>query len=373
MSVSKGKCYLKRKRFLNEVSQEILTTLQRIYFLRNEIISDSTIKEQAQNYAQKIEAVCLTPKYKMSNDEYHNVLVLKTQELCDVLKRNMLPNTSSPIPISASQQQQSIQQNPQESGIDSSYFNDESKDKIINNRNNKDQMLIVQDTTYDAQIPSEMLPHSQQFPVSIQSQATMKKTKSRKSNLRSSSSSKLTLNQKSSLPFMVQYNPKELENAFTRPNNGSNNDQKQYCNNSVENDATNKFQLSSSIQDLNIYDEVPLNIGENAELQKISSIESGQDRASNQNGNIFLQAQVQSQIQPNEAIKATPLKYDFERGNNDATTIFSVSTKSADLFPITEGNFNNAEAFGLPDEGFFENNYLKDGLDFGDPMSFSFM
>ena len=28
----------------------------------------------------------------MSNDEYHNVLIMKTQELCEVLRRNMLAN-----------------------------------------------------------------------------------------------------------------------------------------------------------------------------------------------------------------------------------------------------------------------------------------
>ncbi|OHT16913.1 hypothetical protein TRFO_12782 [Tritrichomonas foetus] len=97
MSGAKGKCYLKRKRFLNEVSQEIFATLQQIYYLRNEAVSESVMKKQATKYAQTVEAACLTPKYKMSNDEYHNVLHVKTHELCEVLKRNMIPSNSSPL------------------------------------------------------------------------------------------------------------------------------------------------------------------------------------------------------------------------------------------------------------------------------------
>lgn len=367
MSVSKGKCYLKRKRFLNEVSQEILTTLQRICFMRNEIVSDSALKEQAQNYAQKIEAVCLTPKYKMSNDEYHNVLVLKTQELCDVLKRTMLPNQSSPIPISANQQQQSIQLNPQESGIDLGSFNEDSKDKVINNNNNTDQMLLAQDTLYDAQLPSEVPSHPQQLPAPIQSQATLKKTRTRKNNLRPSASAKLNLNQGSLPSLMAQYQPEKHDSAFGRKNIDL-----KHSRSNIENDVTNKYQLNCNNynQDLNMYDEAASNMGDFVEIQKNCSTEGG---ASNQGGNAFLQSQSQNQLLVSDVNKAPPLRYDFEQGSNDSTTIFSIATKDADLFPVTEGNFNNADAFSLPDESFFDNGYLKDGLDFSDQMSFNFM
>lgn len=96
MYVSKGKCYLKRKRFLNEISREIVDTLKQIYCLRNQNLSETEIKDKAKKYALTIEAACLTPKYKMSNDEYHRVLITKTRELCDVLSRTMIPSNFPP-------------------------------------------------------------------------------------------------------------------------------------------------------------------------------------------------------------------------------------------------------------------------------------
>lgn len=369
MSVSKGKCYLKRKRFLNEVSQEILTTLQRIYYIRNEIVSDSQIKEQAQNYAQKIEAVCLTPKYKMSNDEYHNILILKTQELCDVLKRNMLPSQTSRIPINAKQQQQPIKQTPQHNNADVASINDDNNYNTMKN-DLKEKVSYNSESLFDMHQPSEMLIN-QQLPMSVPSQTVQKKNKIRKSNGKSGSASKASLNQRLSLSTIAQCKSEVTIAISARQNNNTSNNSMQlsYYGN-IGNNGSSKPQLNCNkcIQDF-----ASSNMDEFVDLQNNCVSESDVSCANYQNNNNLSQPQVQSNALPNVIEKNPFMRYTFDEAINEPTTVFSIASKETDLFPVIESNCAKADPFGLPDESFFDSSCIKEGLEFGDSLSFSLM
>ena len=107
--------YIRRKKYLNESSDKIKATLDRISCSTQESINENQNKRLATEYAQTIEAACWFPHSTLSSDSYRSLMQSKTKELCQALwnlhlsKQNQ---TERPLPNKNQSSPQQVISNP---------------------------------------------------------------------------------------------------------------------------------------------------------------------------------------------------------------------------------------------------------------------
>jgi hypothetical protein len=82
--------YIRRKQHLTDSAKQIRATLE---FIRRVRGDDSTedLQKQAVTHAESIEAVCWSPRARLSAGGYGQLMTSKTQELCTVMLQRSLP------------------------------------------------------------------------------------------------------------------------------------------------------------------------------------------------------------------------------------------------------------------------------------------
>lgn len=83
--------YIRRKKCLNESINIIEKTLLCLSSIRKDKIDKSELTKLAKAHANEVEAACWTPRMKMSDDDYQNLMNSKTKELCLVLIKKLMP------------------------------------------------------------------------------------------------------------------------------------------------------------------------------------------------------------------------------------------------------------------------------------------
>ena len=77
--------YIRRKKALNESIKLIQNTLLKISLLSQQKMSDREVLSQAASFANSIEAQCWSPRLQMSDEEYRNIIMNKTEQICTTL------------------------------------------------------------------------------------------------------------------------------------------------------------------------------------------------------------------------------------------------------------------------------------------------
>ena len=79
------KTYIRRKRCLNQSIEQIKDTM--IYIMKNTgyRMTESQLLEFAKARAKEIEAACWSPRLKISDKEYSQIVLKKTYQLCNIL------------------------------------------------------------------------------------------------------------------------------------------------------------------------------------------------------------------------------------------------------------------------------------------------
>lgn len=77
--------YIRRKKALNESIKLIQNTLSKISMLSSNKISEREILSNAASFANSIEAQCWSPRLQMTDDEYRQVIMNKTEQICTTL------------------------------------------------------------------------------------------------------------------------------------------------------------------------------------------------------------------------------------------------------------------------------------------------
>lgn len=80
------KRYIRRKRALKECIKLLLETLREINPNGNSITGSDTIQESAEEIASYIEASCWSPRLNMSDGEYMQLIMKKTEKTINILK-----------------------------------------------------------------------------------------------------------------------------------------------------------------------------------------------------------------------------------------------------------------------------------------------
>ncbi|EAY14160.1 hypothetical protein TVAG_372930 [Trichomonas vaginalis G3] len=89
--------YIRRKRCLNESINIIEKTLLCLSSIRKDKIDKSELTKFAKAHANEVEAACWTPRMKMSDEDYQNLMTTKTKELCLVLIKKLMPTIDIPL------------------------------------------------------------------------------------------------------------------------------------------------------------------------------------------------------------------------------------------------------------------------------------
>ena len=79
------KCYIRRKRCLNENAKLIQSTMRAISIAKGKQMSENELIEYSTRRAREIEASCWSPRLKISDKDYQDIARLKTQQLCQAL------------------------------------------------------------------------------------------------------------------------------------------------------------------------------------------------------------------------------------------------------------------------------------------------
>jgi hypothetical protein len=97
MSVTSTKRnYIRRKKFLDKITSQIVTTLEFIAVAIGEFPDSSQIHKVAFAHAQGVEAACWSPRPRPTAEAYEKLISAKTAELCQALTRQALPRFIRP-------------------------------------------------------------------------------------------------------------------------------------------------------------------------------------------------------------------------------------------------------------------------------------
>jgi hypothetical protein len=83
--------YIRRKKFLMDCCSQLKATLDFVRVARGDKDPGDSAKE-ALAHAQAIEAVCWSPRARLSAENYCQLMASKTQELCSAILRKSLPS-----------------------------------------------------------------------------------------------------------------------------------------------------------------------------------------------------------------------------------------------------------------------------------------
>jgi hypothetical protein len=83
--------YIRRKKYLDETTNQIKTTLEFIAIVGGETPNSSEIQKAALLHAQGIEAACWSPRPRPTAEAYQQLISVKTAELCRVLTKQAIP------------------------------------------------------------------------------------------------------------------------------------------------------------------------------------------------------------------------------------------------------------------------------------------
>jgi hypothetical protein len=84
--------YIRRKKYLDESTAQIKTTLEFIAAVLGDTPSPCEIQRAAVVHAQAIEAVCWSPRPRPTAEVYQKLMAAKTAELCRALAKQALPS-----------------------------------------------------------------------------------------------------------------------------------------------------------------------------------------------------------------------------------------------------------------------------------------
>jgi hypothetical protein len=82
--------YIRRKKYLMESVNQIKATLEFIRIARGDLPSED-IQKQALAHAQAVEAVCWSPRARLSAETYQRLMASKTQEFCRAILKRAVP------------------------------------------------------------------------------------------------------------------------------------------------------------------------------------------------------------------------------------------------------------------------------------------
>mgnify|MGYP001062715589 CR=1 FL=1 len=81
----KGRTYIRKKRCFLECKAVIGDFLRNIYTQKGFNYSDADINADSMKYAHQVEAQCWSPKLRVTDEEYRQLMHLKTAEICIAL------------------------------------------------------------------------------------------------------------------------------------------------------------------------------------------------------------------------------------------------------------------------------------------------
>ena len=92
--------YIRRKRCLKESQKLIYETLCSIVAMKGQEVNSIQLSQEALEHATAIEASCWSPRLHISDEEFHQLTIKKTQDLCYILiQRSCQPHSYTPIAL----------------------------------------------------------------------------------------------------------------------------------------------------------------------------------------------------------------------------------------------------------------------------------